>query len=247
MSVPYFIVVEPQDYAAYAKHIDKKKILTLPFSNHGEGPGPARNWCWNHSISLGAKRHWVLDDNIDGFYSLIKNKRTRVNTGSIFRRAEEIVDLYENVPVAGFNYRFFVVPTKKKRTNDVTYNTRIYSCLLIENSSKNRWRGRYNEDTDLSLRVLKDGDCTIQFNIFSAGKIATQVLKGGNTQEFYHAEGEFDSEEDFLNPLGTVKKSQMLVDMHPDVARLSWKHRRYHHHVDYSPFKNNRLRRVKPS
>jgi hypothetical protein len=40
--------------------IDPKKILVLPFSNLGQGGIPARNWVWEHSISIGAKRHWIL-------------------------------------------------------------------------------------------------------------------------------------------------------------------------------------------
>ena len=34
----------------------------------------------------------------------------------------------------------------------------------------------------------------------------------------------------------------MLVDMHPDVARMSWRYGRWHHYVDYSPFKKNMLK-----
>jgi hypothetical protein len=37
-SVPYRIVVEPQERAAYAAVIDPAKILTLPFSNLGRPP-----------------------------------------------------------------------------------------------------------------------------------------------------------------------------------------------------------------
>src|SRR5579864_4280272 len=48
MAVPYHIVVEPQEYDEYAKVIDPKKILTLPFSNLGQGSIPARNWVWDH-------------------------------------------------------------------------------------------------------------------------------------------------------------------------------------------------------
>ena len=103
-------------------------------------------------------------------------------------------------------------------------NTRIYSFLLIRNDIPYRWRGRYNEDTDLSLRVLKDGWCTVQFNAYLAAKITTQKVKGGNTEEFYAKEG-------------TLNKSKMLEDMHPDVAKVVWKFSRWHHEVDYSGFK----------
>lgn len=35
----------------------------------------------------------------------------------------------------------------------------------------------------------------------------------------------------------------MQVAMHPDVSRMVWKFGRWHHHVDYSDFKANKLRR----
>ena len=106
-------------------------------------------------------------------------------------------------------------------------NTRIYSCLLIENAAPYRWRGKYNEDTDLSLRILKDGYCTILFNAFLAGKVATQTMSGGNTDELYAN--------------GTLEKSQSLIEQHPDVAKIVWKFNRWHHHVDYKQFKKNKL------
>ena len=98
----------------------------------------------------------------------------------------------------------------------------------MENSSPYRWRGRYNEDTDLSLRVLKDGLCTIQFNAFLQGKVTTQRMRGGNSEVFYDDEG-------------TKPKSEMIEELHPDVAKVVWKYNRWHHHVDYKPFKTNKL------
>ena len=250
MKVPHYIAIEPQDEELYEKALDKFNIrpyvtlLIAPFSNHGDGPGRARNWCWDHSISIGAEKHWVLDDNIADFYRLQKNKRVRVESGAIFRAAEDFVDRYENVPIAGFQYRFFIAPNSKYPP--YVKNTRIYSTLLIDNKCKHRWRGRYNEDTDICLQVLKDGDCTIQFNSFLQGKAATQTVKGGNTEEFYHKEGAEEGKWiENVNSEGTRNKSQMLVDLHPDVARMVWRYKRWHHYVDYSSFKKNELR-LKP-
>jgi hypothetical protein len=239
MKVPYHIVIEEQEYAEYSKVIDPAKILILPVKYLEEydtcddlgdsvsrGPGAARNFCWDHSISLGAERHWVMDDNLDAFHRLNRNMKVVVETGTIFKAAEDFVERYENVPIAGLNYYSFC-----KAADSVpafVINTRIYSCLLIENSCQYRWRGRYNEDTDLSLRVLKDGLCTIQFNAFLQGKVTTQRMSGGNTEEFYKHEG-------------TMNKSQMLADLHPDVASVVWRFNRWHHHVDYTPFKKNKL------
>jgi hypothetical protein len=247
MKVNHYIAIEPQDEDLYEAALDKFKIrpyvtlLIAPFSNHGDGPGRARNWCWDHSISIGAEKHWVLDDNIADFYRLHKNKRVRVESGAIFRAAEDFVDRYENVPIAGFQYRFFIAPNSKYPP--YVKNTRIYSTLLIDNNCRHRWRGRYNEDTDICLQVLKDGDCTIQFNAFLQGKAATQTVKGGNTEEFYHKEGAEEGKWiENVNSEGTRNKSQMLVDLHPDVARMVWRYKRWHHYVDYSSFKKNELR-----
>jgi len=252
MKVPHYITIEPQEQEDYEKALDNFNLrdyvtlLIAPFSNHGDGPGRARNWCWDHAISIGAEKHWVLDDNITDFYRLHKNKRIRVESGAIFKAAEDFVDRYENVPISGFQYRFFIAPNSFYPP--YVKNTRIYSTLLISNNCKHRWRGRYNEDTDICLRVLKDGDCTIQFNAFLQGKAATQTVKGGNTEEFYHKEGSM-SKEDWrdgrLNPEGTKNKSQMLVDLHPDVAVMVKKYGRWHHYVDYSVFKKNELK-MKP-
>lgn len=250
MKVPHYIAIEPQDEDLYEAALDKFNIrlyvtlLIAPFSNHGDGPGRARNWCWDHSITIGAEKHWVLDDNIADFYRLHKNKRVRVESGAIFRAAEDFVNRYENVPIAGFQYRFFIAPNSKYPP--YVKNTRIYSTLLIDNTCKHRWRGRYNEDTDICLQVLKDGDCTIQFNSFLQGKAATQTVKGGNTEEFYHKEGVEEGKWiENVNSEGTRNKSQMLVDLHPDVATMVWRYKRWHHYVDYSSFKKNELR-LKP-
>jgi len=239
INVPYYIVVEAHEREEYAAVIDPAKVLVLPKkylrdydtcdeegNTRGKGPGAARNFCWDHSMSLGYARHWVMDDNIASFNRLNRNLMVKVTSGTIFRAAEDFVDRYANVVIAGFNYDFFA--KAKEPLPAFVMNTRIYSCLLIQNSLPMRWRGRYNEDTDLSIRALKAGLCTIQFNAFLQEKATTQTMAGGNTDEFYSKEG-------------TLPKSQMIERLHPDVAEVVWRFNRWHHHVDYSVFKHNTL------
>lgn len=241
MGVPYRIVVEEQERAAYAAVIDPAKVLVLDpefqrkydtyddlGDSKGKGPGPARNFVWEHSISEGHAWHWVCDDNIDDFYRLNRNSKIRMQDGTGFACMEDFVERYTNIAMAGPAYEMFA--PRKYKLNALVLNTRIYSCNLIRNDLQMRWRGRYNEDTDLSLRMLKAGWCTVQFFAFLQKKIATQKMKGGNTAEFYEREG-------------TLPKSRMLCAMHPDVARLKWRFGRWHHLVDYSVFRDNHLRR----
>ena len=256
LGVPFYLMVEPHEYSKYLALCDwAKEILVLPESNHGMGPGRARNACWDHARNvLKSKRHWVLDDNIGDFHRLHENKRIRVGDGTIFRAAEDFVDRYENVAIAGFAYSFFHVATSNQYPFKL--NTRIYSCLLIDNDCPYRWRGRYNEDTILSIDVLKDVKrhkthqdlnkkssdgtfktrqidryTTVEFVSFLQAKLNTQVQKGGNTAEFYSKEK-------------TGPKSYMLAEIHPDVARVKDMFNRTHHKVDFKVFRNNWLKKT---
>lgn len=240
MGINHYIVIEEQEYDLYNENKnDSAELIILPKKyleeydtcddfgfEKSKGPGAARNFCIDHSKKNGFKRHWVMDDNLDAFHYLTDNQKLEVECASTIAASEDFVDRFTNVPVAGLNYYSFC--KKEDSVPPFIINTRIYSCLLIENEAGYRWRGRYNEDTDLSLRVLKDGKCTIQFNAFLCGKVTTQRMRGGNSKEFYDEEG-------------TLPKSQMLADLHPDVASVVWKFNRWHHHVDYRPFKKNKL------
>jgi len=238
MKVPYYIIVEESEYDKYCDVIDKSKILIVPKRYNDEydmfwkdddkrtGAGASRNFAWAHSIGSGFDHHWVIDDNIDAFHRLNRNVRAQVTSGTVLKCMEDFVLRYNNIAIAGPNYYFFCKSNDK--LDPYTLNTRIYSCLLIKNDIPYRWRGRYNEDTDLSLRVLKDGWVTVQFNAFLQGKTTTQRMKGGNMEQFYKKDG-------------TYLKSKMLADMHPDVAKVVKRFGRYHHQVDYRPFKENKL------
>lgn len=227
MKVPFRLVIEPCDLEEYSKYWNPETFLILPFENLGQGSIPVRNWVWEHSISEGHSRHWILDDNLEGFHRLNHNMKPKVTSGTIFKCAEDFTNRYSNVALSGFNYYNFCKNTDK--VSPFYLNTRIYSCILIDNSLPYRWRGRYNEDTDLSIRVLKDGYCTVLFNAFLCGKVTTMRMKGGNTDNVY-TDGD-----------NRLKFAQSLQEQHPDIVKVVWKFNRWHHQVDYSSFKNNKL------
>jgi hypothetical protein len=255
LGVKHYIVVEPQQVDDYVRAVKKMNLLAtiLPLDmtykekyelcddlglTKSTGPGPARNFAWDHSISQGFSWHWVMDDNIQSFRRLNKNEKVKVSNGAIFKAMEDFVLRYKNIAMAGPNYYMFA-PARVKQPPFIM-NTRIYSCNLIRNDLGFRWRGRYNEDTIISLDMLKAGWCTVQFNAFLQQKMPTQTIGGGNTQEFYHAEGKVQAGQKYADT-GTLAKSQMQVKVHPDVSKLVWKFNRYHHHVDYTPFKKLKL------
>lgn len=226
LRLDYRIVVEPQELDNYAAHIDREKILVLPFSNLGQGSIPARNWVWDHAVEAGADRHWILDDNIGQFARLNNNVNKMITDENPFIPCEDFVDRYQNVALAGLQYRMFA--SDKCEIPPYRLNTRIYSCILINHWLPFRWRGRYNEDTDLSLRALKAGWVTVLFNAYLCGKMGTMRLPGGNTDDLYQGDGR-------------LKMAESLREQHPDVVTVTEKWGRPQHHVDYSPFRFNEL------
>ena len=141
---------------------------------------------------------------------------------------ERFVDRYENIGVAGLAYYMFLTPHCHAKA--FTLNCHVYSALLIENNQPFRWRGRYNEDTDLCLQVLRSKKCTVLMNSFFVSKTATMRMKGGNA--------------DIYAGRGRLKMARALEHAWPGIAKVIWKYGRPTHFVDWSKFKTQL--RLKP-
>ena len=232
MGVSYRFFVEETEYEEYCSYLGESKVVKLPFHDLGQGSIPARNFIWEWAKEREYRRHWTVDDNIGAFTRMNNNRRLNVRGGGFFRAMEDYVDRYENVAMAGPHDQGFVKDREPSSGVPVLYNSRVYSCILLDTTLPHRWRGRYNEDTDLSLRLLKDGYCTLLFRALLINKPTTvgasgQAMKGGNTDNVYNT--------------GDHRRAfaESLRDQHPDVVRVVWKFGRWHHQVDYRPFKGN--------
>lgn len=191
MGLDFYICVEPSEYENYRSNpkIDPLKILCLPedFSKWGRGAVPVRNWVWEHSVQNGHEKHWQLDDNISWFYRWDDNVQRKVRDGVFFRIMEDFSDRYENIGLTSPQYKSFIPAIDTGRKQFIV-NTRAYSCILINSELldqrlEQRWRGRLNDDTDLTLRVLSTGDiCTVNFHTLLSGKQTSGSMKGGMEQ-----------------------------------------------------------------
>jgi hypothetical protein len=184
--VPFHLVVEPPEVERYRANFGAERVLVLPFADLGLGSIPARNWVWEQAAASGFARHWILDDNISEFRRLWRGRRIPCASGPALAVVETFVDRYENVAVAGLAYQMFAFGAKLPA---YYLNVHVYSCLLILNCLPQRWRGRYNEDTDLCLQVLSAGWCTVLVNAVMANKMRTMTMAGGNTDDLYAGDG----------------------------------------------------------
>jgi hypothetical protein len=238
IGVPFRAVVEEHEVERYAAVMDPAKILVQP--SHNKGLVVTRNWIWDHALASGTPRFWTMDDNIEGFYRLNRNLKVPVGDGTMLRVMEDFVERYANVPIAGMNY--FMFASRKTKMPPYTPNTRVYSNMLIETDARDprgrpyRNEGFYNDDTDLCIRVLKDGLCTFLFNAFLIFKATTMTVKGGMTPHYQAGQdGRSGKEAD-----GRYRMAKELLDKHPDVTQITQKWGRWQHHVDYRPFKRNK-------
>jgi len=205
--------------------------LRLPFSNLGQGSIPARNWIKEHSIAAGHERHWQLDDNIQRIYRSNRGTKIPCAAGVAMAAIEDFVDRYENVAIAGMNYEFFA--PRRESQPPFWLNVHVYSCTLVLNSIPYRWRGRYNEDTDLCLQALAGGWCTVAVNAFLAKKVMTLTMGGGNTQVLYQGDGR-------------LKMARALERMWPGVVEVKRRFKRPQHVIKYAWHKFDTPLKLKP-
>lgn len=221
-AVPFLVAVEEHEVPWYRRYLPEEVVLPMPFSNLGLGSIPARNFIWEHARERNSGSHWILDDNIGMIRRLWRGRRIPCDSGPAFAATEDFADRYENVGIAGLNYQMFCVPgSPPYRTN-----VHVYSCLLIRNDLPFRWRGRYNEDTDLCLQALTGGWATILVNAFMVDKKTTMTMKGGNSATLYKGNGR-------------MEMARALERAWPGLATVTKKYGRPQHHVNWRVFEDN--------
>lgn len=252
--VQFTLVIEPQEENAYRLAGYGQYLLLLPFSNLGLGSIPARNFVWEHAKAAGFERHWIIDDNIREFWRRSKAQRVRCSSVPCLSAAEDFTDRYENVAITGFNYFMFI--PEGAPCAPFVLNVHVYSCMLIKNSLEFRWRGRYNEDTDLCLQVLSAGWCTILFNAFAILKMPTMTMKGGNTAELYQGDGRLTMARSLERQWPGVVTTQRRFKRPQHVIKDAWKKfdtpLKRRADIDFSKFSGDNeygmtLRKVQPA
>ena len=218
--VPFKVVVEPNEVSAYEKEWGDH-LLVLPENNRGLVY--SRNWIKRYSTDQGHDRHWQFDDDIRKMMRLHRGLKVPCDSRTALIVAEDFCDRYENVAIASFNTDAFVPLTgMRARSWDPFFlNSRCYTVFLVSNKIPNYWRGRYNEDTDMSLQVLADGMCTILFNAFLICTPMTMTAPGG---QMVSAAGSYQGD-------GRLKMARDLERCWPGVVTTKRKFRRAQHDV----------------
>lgn len=219
--VPFKVVVEPSEVPAYERQWGADSVVSLPENNRGLVY--SRNWIKRHSTEQGHARHWQFDDDIRRMIRLHRGKRIVCDAGVALAVAEDFTDRYENVALTSFN-SWFLVPTTGIMAMDwkpFMLNARCYTVFLVSNAIPNYWRGRYNEDTDMSLQVLAAGMCTVLLNAFLIDTPTTMTAPGG---QMVSAAGSYQGD-------GRLRMARDLERQWPGVVTVKRKFKRAQHEI----------------
>jgi len=230
---------EMTKYTTFLEFDDEYKLKyetcdNIPHSIKNAGSGAERNFAWDYSIKLGAKAHWLMDDNMsfahivgkssNGVYK--RKKCTKEDFREKWHKAEHFFNKYENLLMIELAQNDFFFELHK-----LTYalNTRCFSCNLIWNDMPIRWRGRYNEDVILSTDIMVAGYCIASYiGGVRKSKQSTREATGGN-----HAikKGDVNSlyADGFDYKYSSVDKTNLLLKVYPEYYRKVIKYGRVHH------------------
>lgn len=176
------VVVEREEADAYAAVAGPERVIVLPESDRGLVY--ARNFIKRHATDAGHLRHWQFDDDVRKVMRLWRGWRLPCSASVALAACEDFVDRYENVALASLNSEFFLPATggqSQMRWPPFYLNSRCYTVFLVSNVMAPSFRGRYNEDTDMTLQCLSAGWCTVLFNAFMIQTPMTMTHGGGQT------------------------------------------------------------------
>ena len=250
--VKFNVVVHKEQLSAYKAFFKSNNINWIIFDDEykhkyetlsnvdshekNAGSGAERNFAWDCAKNAGYTAYWNFDDNMSfrkhtGKLTSSNKSFGRVGVTAsefveLFHKAEDFYDSYDNLFIMELGestyFGFRNVPV---------INRRCYSALLINTAIPTQWRGRYNEDTIMSIDCLINGFCTLQSPILLKQKQSTRDAKGGN-----HALG--NGKDDLKNQVysdavnyefSSSLKSQMLVAVYPQYCYLKYRVGRIHH------------------
>jgi hypothetical protein len=174
-----------------------------------------------------------MDDNINWFRYRSGDGKTYFCESAVpFRWHEELMLRYQNL--AGFSLGLGHTFGSKP----FSINTRLYCATLYRNDLQEsgiRWRRGLNDDTIVSLDILKTGYwCTAESHMLVINKVGTSRaarIPGGMTD--FYADG------------GFIRKAAEAIRLYPDCVKMVNRYGRVHHQLDYSQFKQ-RLIKVRP-
>jgi len=181
-SIPFTIIVEPQDAAAY-KAANVPNLHVLP--DNDQGIAYVRNYMLDWARSQKIDWLWMIDDDVSGF-GTAKAGKTIKGDASVLTAFYDAVKQYR-FPLNGINYCQYAWSYSTGKTRFTINRKTVEVCTLLY-IPKIFWsyRGRLNlkEDRDFSMQAIKHSD-GILFDTCSWFNCPGVGTNAGGLQDLY--------------------------------------------------------------
>lgn len=174
-SIPFSVVVEPNEYEAYASFFDEENLLCLP--KNGQGLPYSRNKIKSYSKSQGEVCHWQMDDDIRKFMKREDGKNVKVSAIQSILDTEAIFHSYKNLSMLAHRYTSFAF----SYSAEFSFNQNPCTSILVRNSVPANWRKGTVDDADFALQVLTSGGTTLITNRHLIDTLPHMKQSGGLT------------------------------------------------------------------
>lgn len=180
-NINYVLVVEPQEYDLYSKVYPEQRILRLDAND--KGLWYSRNYIKEYSRSIGEKKHWQMDDDLEKFFIRKLNGTTNTPTtpSMCISIVEKCTDMFSNVAISGMDGPAYAFSKKY----GVQLNRDVGGCVLVNNAVDAKWEYRAAEDVHYTLTVLEAGYCTLRFFHVTVESSPSMKNPGGCTTVDY--------------------------------------------------------------
>ena len=179
--VPYWLVVEPREAAAYRGAYGAERVKVLDANDRGLHY--VRNWILDYTDKMGVERHWQVDDTVNGFFRGWGDGRRRVGAAEAMQVAEEFTGRYTNIAITGFLYYYWAFGSEPPPP--VLLNRSAVGVYLMANGLGFRFRPNCFDDTDMGLQVLSSGWCTVRLTRYLFRKQRMGHMPGGCNSSLY--------------------------------------------------------------
>lgn len=222
-NIPVTIVVEPQDkekYQARWKDVSLVTLLELPLDN--QGLPYVRQFVLDLARKNNFEWYWMLDDDIDNFYSLVPNttRLEKTTPTTAMTHTETISNTIPNLAIAALEYRQYAWNSKGKIK--INNYTDVITLINVPHTRHVNYRTiPLKGDRDFTIQCITTGKKTIRITQYSFNCPSLGTLKGG-LHDVYKAKKDQEACEKMIKIWPGITKIITKPNGRPDV-KINWK------------------------
>lgn len=151
------------------------------FEKMASGAVPVRNATMRLAKERGARRHWQLDDDYNGFYRITDGTLSKHRMGGeeLYAELRKLAEHADRCGMANVGVSLGTVESVPKRKKE--FGRRVFNAhnLPCDDELFMRWRGRMNDDLINAIEVNRTGGYEMQVRYISLTMMPSQQEDGG--------------------------------------------------------------------